>query len=295
MAQAVTIGRGKVIKGLDLGLKGLCKGAHVRLIIPPRLAYGYKSHGPLPGGATVRYDVEIIDVKPESPNEFAKIDADHDGKLSKDEAKEYFDSKNQPIDIHALWEDEDKDKDGFISWDEFTGAKGDTPPAPPSDNEPLSEEDEKDFDEVVTLFKKIDTDEDLTITKKEMKTFLKTSNQNMKVDDVWNTMDVNADDKIEWDEFLQMHFLEKQRMKVQEEELLQTQKEKESVENMALFEKLDEDGDGRLSRKELSVLLVEAGLELTDEFWSESDGDGDGYISMKEFTGYLGGDARDEL
>lgn len=28
----------------------------------------------------------------------------------------------------GLWEDEDKDKDGFVSWEEFTGPKGSSPP-----------------------------------------------------------------------------------------------------------------------------------------------------------------------
>lgn len=295
-AQQIMVGRGKVIKGLDIGLQGLCKGAHAILTIPPRLAYGNQAHGPLPGKATVRYDVEIIEVQPEPPNEFATIDANMDGRLSKQEAKEYFDLKENPVDIDALWKDEDKDEDGFVSWEEFTGSKGDGPPKKEEQNQYLTEEEEEDFDEVVSIFKQIDTDSDLIVSKKEMSTFLKASGQNMETDEVWNSMDLNSDGKIDWNEFLQRHFLEKQKILQMQEEQKKEQKinknyEKENKQQdgqeeiIASFNKLDSDKDGRLTRKELSRLFIEANLELTEQFWQESDSNSDGYISFQEFFG----------
>mmetsp|Transcript_32487 Transcript_32487/g.39929 ORF Transcript_32487/g.39929 Transcript_32487/m.39929 type:complete len:303 (-) Transcript_32487:298-1206(-) len=201
-AQEILVGRGKVIKGLDIGLIGLCVDAKATLIIPPHLAYGDQGNPPhLPGGVTLKYEVEILTVKPAPPpppeSEFAKIDFNKDGKISVEEAEDYFDQKEQPINIDKLWKDEDKDKDGFISWDEFTGPKGDRPPPQPIKKEPQQAE----------------------------------------------------------------------------------------VSAATIFKDLDIDSDGKLTRKELNVLFVEIGQELTDKFWDDSDLDKDGFVSWAEFIG----------
>merc|ERR1712194_728817 len=103
-----------------------------------------------------------------------------------------------------------------------------------------------------------------------MSTFLKASGQNMKIDEVWNSMDLNSDDKIDWNEFLQRHFEEKQKiLQMQEEERKKEQKTKSknkqkkkkqegTEESIALFNNLDSDKDGRLTKKELSKLFTEA-------------------------------------
>lgn len=130
VAPSVQIGQGKVIAGLDRGMIGLCKGSKAYIVVPPHLAYG-KTGMPannVPGGVTLRYDVEIVDVRRPAPNDFIKIDTDKDGKLTKEEAGEYFAKKGQRIDIDALFDSEDKDGDGTVSWEEFTGPKGDGPP-----------------------------------------------------------------------------------------------------------------------------------------------------------------------
>ena len=51
----------------------------------------------------LRYDVEIIDIQPPVPNDFKDIDSNKDWKISRNEAKTYFESKNQNIDIDALF------------------------------------------------------------------------------------------------------------------------------------------------------------------------------------------------
>ena len=117
--------------GLDTGLIGLCMGSRSYIVVPPHLAYGERGNPPhVAGGVTLRYDVEILDVKPPTPNDFEKIDSDGDWKLDREEARSYFDAKGQgrQIDLDALWKGEDEDGDGFISWAEFTGPKGDVPP-----------------------------------------------------------------------------------------------------------------------------------------------------------------------
>ena len=48
------IGAGRVIKGWDEGIVGLCKGAKATLVIPAKMGYGASgAGGDIPGGATV--------------------------------------------------------------------------------------------------------------------------------------------------------------------------------------------------------------------------------------------------
>lgn len=57
----IPIGKGKVIKGWDEGIQLLKVGEKARLIIPYTLGYGEKGRGPIPGKATLIFDVEVID------------------------------------------------------------------------------------------------------------------------------------------------------------------------------------------------------------------------------------------
>ncbi|CAJ1939057.1 unnamed protein product [Cylindrotheca closterium] len=126
------IGQGMVIKGWDEGLIGVCKGAKATLVIPPDMGYGAQGAGDaIPGGATLNFDVEVVEISdkdPEQPNLFEMLDEDGDGKLSKPEIEAFFVNQGGTM-PDGLWEDEDKDKDGFVSWEEFTGPKGASPPA----------------------------------------------------------------------------------------------------------------------------------------------------------------------
>jgi len=135
----VVIGTGEVIKGMDEGLVGLCLGAKANLVIPPEMGYGESGAGDaIPGGATLNFDVEVVTISKtappldpsdmDQPSVFTEIDTNSDGKLDKDEVAAYFKGMGQDEVPQALWDDEDKDGDGTISWDEFSGPKGESNP-----------------------------------------------------------------------------------------------------------------------------------------------------------------------
>lgn len=61
---AFTLGRKQVIKGWDEAFALLHIGDKATLIIPPQLAYGEKERSTIPGNSTLRFDVELLDIKP---------------------------------------------------------------------------------------------------------------------------------------------------------------------------------------------------------------------------------------
>jgi FKBP-type peptidyl-prolyl cis-trans isomerase len=63
------LGMGAVIKGWDEGIAQLRKGEKATLIIPSRIAYGAQGAGGglIPPFATLSFEVELVDIKPNKP------------------------------------------------------------------------------------------------------------------------------------------------------------------------------------------------------------------------------------
>eukprot|EP00565_Helicotheca_tamesis_P004506 CAMPEP_0185725822 /NCGR_PEP_ID=MMETSP1171-20130828/1983_1 /TAXON_ID=374046 /ORGANISM="Helicotheca tamensis, Strain CCMP826" /LENGTH=206 /DNA_ID=CAMNT_0028394041 /DNA_START=97 /DNA_END=717 /DNA_ORIENTATION=- len=125
------IGVGTWIKGWDMGITGLCIGAKASIIVPPDLGYGEHDMPNVPAGATLNFAVEVVDIiEPEDfkqPDMFTSIDLNKDGKLSREEFSAFFKTLQQP-EPTGLFDHDDADGDGFVTYEEFSGPKGDSPP-----------------------------------------------------------------------------------------------------------------------------------------------------------------------
>lgn len=64
----VVLGTGRVIPGWDQGLQGAKKGSQIQIDIPASLAYGDKGQNAIPGGASLSFVVDVMDIVPGSPN-----------------------------------------------------------------------------------------------------------------------------------------------------------------------------------------------------------------------------------
>eukprot|EP00794_Sanderia_malayensis_P017399 gene17399-19142_t len=134
------IGNGQVITGFEYGLMDMCIGEKRRLTVPSKYAYGSTTFGAkVPGRITLYFDVELLDFQrmqhpPRKSNIFRVIDVNDDGLLSKEEVQKYV--RNNRIDdnrgesgitqvLKEIFQEEDRDRDGFIDHGEFSGVKHD--------------------------------------------------------------------------------------------------------------------------------------------------------------------------
>lgn len=116
---------------------GVCPGEKRTLLIPPELGYGDHGAGDkIPAGASLKFEVECLDVKDGQPpsNIFAEIDTDNDKQLSREEVSDYLKKQMQGANdpnleqdklVEEIFQHEDSDKNGLISHEEFSGPKHD--------------------------------------------------------------------------------------------------------------------------------------------------------------------------
>ncbi|MFQ1003386.1 FKBP-type peptidyl-prolyl cis-trans isomerase [Modestobacter sp. SSW1-42] len=58
----VTVGAGRVIPGFDQGIEGMKVGGRRMVTIPSDLGYGPQGQGPIPGGATLVFIIDLVSV-----------------------------------------------------------------------------------------------------------------------------------------------------------------------------------------------------------------------------------------
>ncbi|KAL1432801.1 hypothetical protein MTO96_013003 [Rhipicephalus appendiculatus] len=135
------IGLGQVIKGWDQGLLDMCVGDKRKLTVPPSLGYGDAGAGDrIPPGATLVFETELTKIEDGPPpvNVFKQIDSDQDEQLTREEISKYLkeqlpaaqaaglkDLPDTDKMVEEIFQHEDKDRDGVISREEFSGPKHD--------------------------------------------------------------------------------------------------------------------------------------------------------------------------
>ncbi|XP_037276942.2 FK506-binding protein 2 [Rhipicephalus microplus] len=135
------IGLGQVIKGWDQGLLNMCVGDKRKLTVPPSLGYGEAGAGDrIPPGATLVFETELTKIEDGPPpvNVFKQIDSDQDEQLTREEISKYLkeqlpaaqaaglkDLPDTDKMVEEIFQHEDKDRDGVISREEFSGPKHD--------------------------------------------------------------------------------------------------------------------------------------------------------------------------
>ncbi|KAJ1433818.1 hypothetical protein B484DRAFT_447031 [Ochromonadaceae sp. CCMP2298] len=127
------LGAGQVIQGWEEGIAGLCLGEKSTLTIPSHLGYGEKGNGNIPPHATLRFTIDVLGINEnrlpveEEPNVFSEMDANRDMAITYEEMQAWFNTMH-PDKLTAipagLFEREDKNQDGVISFREFDGPKG---------------------------------------------------------------------------------------------------------------------------------------------------------------------------
>jgi len=213
------MGAKQVIPGWEEGVLGMCVGEKRRLHLPPSLAFGDQGVGVVPAGATVTFDVELIDVNeppppPKPVNVFKMMDTNADGGITREELGNHLKLQAEAVQdaaekekiladlqtqVENIFTHEDVDKDGFISHAEFQGPKHDEVPKPPN------------------VFRLMDGNGDQVISRDELTNYLRMQAESMQgeeaqkivqgqlylqqVEEIFNHEDSNKDGFISFDEF----------------------------------------------------------------------------------------------
>jgi len=137
------LGEGQVIQGWEKGVPGMCVGEKRKLTVPPELAYGDAGFSTvIPPKSTLVFEIELVDVKSGDAHDhqgvphdhetdsFAAIDVDGDKQITSEEMAAYIKKFNEEgseadkfdnIDtiVGEIFQEDDKNKDGVISLDEY--------------------------------------------------------------------------------------------------------------------------------------------------------------------------------
>ena len=133
------LGEEQMILGWEAGLRDMCKGEIRFLTIPPKYAYGGNGLGNMPSRVYLHFYIELLSFHavPNAPrveNAFKMIDKNKDGVLTNDEVFDYLQLsgvRDEPGPyglrqmLREIFEEEDRDKNGYITHHEFSGKKRD--------------------------------------------------------------------------------------------------------------------------------------------------------------------------
>ena len=215
---------------------------------------------------------------------FKKIDTDNDGLLSKQEMLNSPGCKYDSEEVNAIFTLGDINGDGQLDMGEFIGLM--YPPA----TEVISKLSTsfRNIDDVKAAFKLLDIDGDGSITKQEMASSGHKFSQEQ-IEAIFALGDVNDDGALDLDEFIGV-------MCPSVETVISriTQKFNNITEVKKVFNSIDIDHDGHISRQEMSACGKFNSQEV-DAIFILGDVNGDGDIDLEEFIGLMCPTAADAI
>lgn len=221
----------------------------------------------------IRMDITCID---EVKSLFKAIDTDGDGCLSKEEMMTAPGCKFDREQVDAIYELGDSDGDQVLDMGEFIAlmypAAGEAV-AKLSKNFP-------NIEEVKTLFKRIDADNDGAVSKEEMKNGCIRFTDH-EIDSLFALGDIDDNGTLDLEEFIGVMYPSAAtiagRLRSQYQDINAVKK---------AFAKIDLDGDGKVSKDEMGKSDVFNSQEI-DALFTLGDADNDGQIDFEEFIGVL--------
>jgi len=215
---------------------------------------------------------------------FHKVDADGDGQVTEDELKKWIQhTQNRYIreDSDKQMKQNDMDKDGHVSWDEYKKSTYGFLDENESEKEHYADmlsRDEK-------RFKLADKEGDMKLKIEEFSAFLHPeSHEHMKsivVNETLEDIDKDKDGSISLEEYLGDLWPEEDRKKGEEPDWVKTEREQ-------FTEFRDKNKDGKMDADEVKDWILPPDYDHVSSeakhLVSESDGDGDGKISKEEMV-----------
>jgi len=221
----------------------------------------------------IRMDIKSID---EVKSLFKAIDVDGDGLLSKDEMRCSPGCKFDMEQIDAIYEVGDSNGDGVLDMGEFIAIMY------PAAAEAVAKLTGKypAIDAVKELFKKIDFDNDGSITKEEMlDSCIRFTKQ--EVDAIFALGDINDDGALDLEEFIGVMYPDASttagRLRSRFSDMNMVKK---------AFNIIDKNADGKVSKEEMGALDMFNNQEV-DALFLLGDSNNDGEIDLEEFIGVL--------
>jgi Ca2+-binding EF-hand superfamily protein len=210
--------------------------------------------------------------QPAQSNVFVILDTDENGLISKTEFFAQLQDEN-------LWTQEDVNQDGSISWQEFSGPKGENPPTPrrTASNKAARSSDDTPQD----LFTVIDQNKDGRLTWPE---FISVSTDHAEARALFDGDDINGDGVIEWGEFSGPKVGAESASQGERNDHATSRTPQEGQVNV--FAVLDADNNGVVTRQEFFNTLEDN--PDNEQLFAKEDKNSDGNIEWNEFDGPKG-------
>merc|ERR1719431_974439 len=231
---------------------------------------------PMAGMAIARLTRNVNNIS-DAQQLFRILDKDGDGNITQEEMRACG-SRFNAQEIEAIFAVGDVDNDGAISLNEFIGVMC---PSASTVVGRLSKT-YKNLEEIKQGFKKLDKNNDGQISKQEMAS---AGLSGQEVDAIFKLGDANGDGEIDIDEFIGVLCPSAGAVVFK---ISQVFKGKEGA--AAAFSKIDINGDGLISKQEMSSAVI-GGSKLSktevDAIFKLGDTNGDGEIDMEEFLAVM--------